>query len=193
MRRIPITVVCLIIVLGSAIATARVDVRAQRDLKFDFTSLKTWAWDPTHPGDVRIALSADSKPEPIQQQVQPVILQAVREQIVGRGYPEASGAPPDFRVIYYLFVTMGSMSQQMGQFLPANAQFHMWPITPQTTAVEFYPQGALVIDALSTTTNSVVWRGVAEAKIQEQNTVEKRTQRLRSIIKDLIAKFPQKK
>ena len=193
MRRIPITVVGLIVVLGSAIATARVDVRAQRDLKFDFTTLKTWAWDPTRPGDVRIALSADSKPEPIQQQLEPIILKAVGEQLVGRGYPEASGAPPDFRLIYYLFITMGSMSQQMGQFLPANAQFHMWPITPQTTAVEFFPRGALVIDALSTKTNGVVWRGVAEAKVQEENTLEKRTQRVRSIIKDLIAKFPEKK
>ena len=108
-RAMRIAVACLIVVLGSAIATARVDVKAQRDVKFDFTSLKTWAWDPTHPGDVRIALSADSKPEPIQQQYEPVILQAVGEQLVGRGYPEASGATPDFRVIYYLFVTMGSM------------------------------------------------------------------------------------
>ena len=192
-RAMRIAAASLIVVLGSAIATARVDVRAQRDLKFDFTTLKTWSWDPTSPGDVRTALSADSKPEPIKEKWEPVILKGVGEQLVRRGYPAASGGPPDFRLIYYLFVTMGSSAQQMGQFLPANAEFYMGPITPSTTAVEFYPKGALVIDALSTATGNVVWRGIAEAKLQEQNSDEKRTQRLNDVIKDLMSKFPQKK
>jgi hypothetical protein len=183
----------LIVILGSAIATARADVKAQRDLKFDFTSLKTWSWDPSSPGDVRLALTAHERPEPIKERWEPVILQAVGERLVARGYPAASSGAPDFHLIYYLFVTIGSMSQELGQFLPANAQWHMWPITPQTTAVEFYPQGALVVDALSTTTGKVVWRGVAQAKLQEQNSDEKREQRLRAVIKDLMSKFPQKK
>ena len=191
-RAMRIAAASLIVVLGSAIATARVDVKAQRDLKFDFTTLKTWSWDPTSPGDVRTALSADSKPEPIKEKWEPVIMKSVAEHLVQRGYPQASGAPPDFHLMYYLFVTMGSSAQQAGQFLPANAEFHMWPITPQTTSVEFYPKGALVVDALSTKTGNVVWRGVAEAKLQEQNSDEKRTQRLQGVIKDLLSKFPQK-
>ncbi len=182
----------LIVVLGAATAMAAADVRAQRDLKFDFTTLNTWAWDATAPGDVRIALTANEKPEPIKEKWEPVIMKAVAEHLVQRGYPQASGAPPDFHLMYYLFVTMGSSAQQAGQFLPANAEFYMWPITPQTTSVEFYPKGALVVDALSTKTGNVVWRGVAEAKLQEGDADSKRTQRLQGVIKDLLSKFPQK-
>ena len=182
----------LIVLCGTVIAMARADVRAQRDLKFDFTSLQTWTWDANAPGDVRVALTAGEKPEPIKEKWEPIIMKAVGEHLVQRGYPQASGAPPDFRLMYYLFVTMGSSAQQAGQFLPANAEFHMWPITPQTTMVEFYPKGALVVDALSMKTGGVVWRGVAEAKLQEQDSDIKRTQRLQGVIKDLISRFPQK-
>ena len=191
-RAARIAVAGLIVLCGTVIAMARADVRAQRDLKFDFTSLQTWMWDANAPGDVRVALTAGEKPEPIKEKWEPIIMKAVGEHLVQRGYPQASGAPPDFRLMYYLFVTMGSSAQQAGQFLPANAEFYMWPITPQTTSVEFYPKGALVVDALSTKTGNVVWRGVAEAKLQEQNSDEKRTQRLQGVIKDLLSKFPQK-
>ena len=47
---------------------------------------------------------------------------------------------------YYVLVTVGSNSQDMGQFLPANAQYGVPMFAPATQSLNIYPQGTLVLD-----------------------------------------------
>ena len=99
---------------------------------------------------------------------------------------------PDFHVTYYVLVTVGSSSQQMGQFLQTNAQWGIPLWSPNTSAMTFYPQGTMVIDAASMATGNLVWRGIAEAKVEMQNSEAERSKRLREVIRDLVTKFPKK-
>jgi uncharacterized protein DUF4136 len=193
MRHIVATGLWLLFSATMSIAWAK--VQAQRDPKFDFTRLKTWSWNPSSPGQVKVWVSADSKSEPVQRQYEPIIMKAVEEQFAARGYPKATGATSDFHVTYYVLVTMGSSSQYAGQFLPTNAQWGIPLFAPNTTALTVYPQGALVLDAASPTPGDVVWRGLGEAKIEieKQLTDAQRAARLTALIKDVVAKFPKKK
>ena len=178
------------VVLAAAMAIAGVKVKSERDPKFDFTSLKTWAWSA--PGTIKMAGPTLRKPEDVERKYQPVITQAIEEEFVRRGYAKAAGAPPDFHVTYYVLLTMGSSSQTAGQFLPSNAQWGIPWFTPSTTALTYYPQGTLVLDAASPAPDRLVWRGAAEAKIELENSEAKRTTRIKDIVKDLISKFPKK-
>jgi hypothetical protein len=181
-----------LLVLTAAITLEAVKIQTQRDPKFDFSPLKTWAWTPSGPGDVKVWVTAESKSEPVKRQYEPVLMQAVEEQLAARGYTRALGAP-DFFVTYFLLVTTGSSSTYAGQFLPSNAQWGIPPFPPSTVNLTAYPQGTLVLDVQSPGPGDQVWRGMAEAKIEMENSEAKRVARLRSIIKDLLAKFPKKK
>jgi Domain of unknown function (DUF4136) len=185
--------VLVTLLAATTIVVEAAKIKVEKDPTFDFSTLKTWAWNPAGPGSVKVIVSPKSKSEPVQRQYEPVIMQAVEDQLAARGYTKASMPPASFFVTYYVLVTLGSSEQYMGQFLPTNAQWGIPMFAPATQSLTYYPQGTLVIDAAAPAATDMVWRGIAEAKIDLENSDEKRTARLQSVIKDLLAKFPKKK
>ena len=136
---------CCVVSAGIVLEAAKITV--QKDPKIDVATFKTWVWHPTAPGDVKVWISADSKSEPVKKQYEPVLMQAVEEQIAARGYTPASAPPADFVITYRLLIAMKDSSQYMGQFLPTNANWGIPPFSPQTQSFSYYPQGTLIIDA----------------------------------------------
>ena len=181
-----------VLVVAAVVSLAAVKVRVERDPAFDFTKLSTWIWNPEGPGLVKIWLYAESKSEPVQKQYEPVIMKAVEDHFAKRGYATGGNYKPDFRVTYYVLITQGSSSQYMGQFLPTNAQWGIPIVSPSTSSLTFYPQGTMVLDVTSIATGNIVWRGIAEAKIESGKTDAQREQRVHDIVGDLLAKFPKK-
>jgi hypothetical protein len=178
----------LLVGVAATVLVASDKVNAQKDPKFDFSRLETWSWSPS-PGDVKVWVTAESKSEPVKQQYEPIIMQSVQDELTRLGFTRSSGSPPDFNVTYYVLVTLGSASQQMGQFLPAVTEWGLPPFAPQTTALRVYPLGTLVLDVESA--DRVVWRGVAQAEINLERTDRERAARLQKVVRDLLAKFPR--
>ncbi len=179
------------------IAIGTVTVEAVRkkiltDPTFDYSKLSTWNWSPKGAGDIKIWMTAAPKPEPVKRQWEPVLMKDVEEQLTARGYSRATTGTPDFLVTYMVLVTVGTSAQQMGQFLPTNANWGLQPFAPQTSSLEMYPSGMLIVDAAAGTPSVVVWRGMAEAKVETEISESKRADKLQGIIKELIAKFPKK-
>ena len=183
----------LLIAIAAPVALEGAKIQTQRDEKFDFTTLKTFAWNPSGAGDIKVWLTGENRSEPVKKKYEPVIMQAFEDQFTARGYTRASGYRPDFTITYMLLVTTGSSSQYAGQFLPTNAQWGIPMFAPATTSLIVYPQGTLVLDVSSEAGKGMIWRGMAEAKIEAENSDEKRVKRINSIVKDLLAKFPKKK
>ena len=183
----------LLIIAATTIATARAKTKAQQDPKFDFTRLKTFGWH-TPPGEVRILVTKESnaRAEPTRRQYEPVLMQAVETELVKRGYTRAAGAAPDFEFAYYVLITVGTAAQEAGQFLDANAQFGIPLFAPQTTSLEVYPQGSIVLDA-RTPGGPVIWRGIVEAKVETVASEAERSKRVQGFMKDLVSKFPKRK
>jgi hypothetical protein len=190
MRRTVAVAVLLGLVATVAIAGPKVQV--QRDPEFDFATLKTWTWNPSGPGDVKVIITADSKSEPVKQTYEPVIMKAVEDELAKRGLARASGAQPDFNVTYYVLITAATASQEMGQFLPAVTQYGVPPFAPQTTSLSIYPKGTLVVDVATPEPRHVVWRAVAQAEIDLEKTDAQRSARLRNIVRDVVSKLPRK-
>jgi ABC-type glycerol-3-phosphate transport system substrate-binding protein len=171
---------------------AGVKVQSQSDQKFAFATLKTWAWNPSGPGDVKVWVTAESDPAPVKRQVEPIIMQAVDEQLAKRNFTRAEERP-DFFVTYYVLVTLGMSSQQLGQFLPSLSEWGVPPFTAPTTSLKIYPEGSLVLDVAAGSTDRVVWRGVAQSEVKPDASDAERTKRVRDAVKDLLEKFPPKK
>jgi hypothetical protein len=52
--------------------------------------------------------------------------------------------------------------------------------------------GSIVLDAVSTKLDRVVWRGIAQSEIEQTNTDAERNARIREAVRDLIKKLPLK-
>jgi hypothetical protein len=182
----------LLLALSATVVMAGAKIKVQRDPKFDFATLKTWTWNPSGPGDVKVWVTAESKSEPVKKTYEPVIMKAVEDELARRGLPRASGGQADFTVTYYVLITVAQGSQQMGQFLPPVTQYGVPPFAPATTALSIYPQGTLVVDIGSPDPGHVVWRAVAQAEVELDRTEAQRSERLRSVIRDIVAKLPRK-
>ena len=177
---------------SATVAMAGPKIQVQRDPEFDFATLKTWTWNPSGPGEVKVVISADSKSEPVKRTYEPVIMKAVEDELARRGSTRASGTQADFNVTYYLLVTVASVSQEMGQFLPAVTQYGVPPFAPQTTSLNIYPKGSLVLDVATPDPRQVVWRAVAQAEVDLDKTDEQRSVRLQKIVRDILSKLPRK-
>jgi hypothetical protein len=177
--------------LGATVAMAGPKIQVQRDPEFNFATLKTWTWNPSGPGEVKVIVTAESKSEPVKQTYEPVIMQAVADELAKRGLAQASAAP-DFTVTYYVLITAATASQEMGQFLPAVTYYGVPPFAPQTTSLSIYPKGTLVLDVATPEPRHVVWRAVTQAEIDLDKTDAQRSARLRNIVRDVLAKLPRK-
>lgn len=191
MRRVAAAL--LLFGLGATAVVAGPKIKIQSNPAFNFAGLKTWAWNPSAPGDVKVWVTAESKSEPVKKQYEPVLMQAVEDELAKVGLTKASGAaPPDFLVTYYMLITVGSTEHQMGQFLPVVTEWGVPPFTAQTTALSVYPMGTLVLDVASPDVQHVVWRAVAQAEIDLEKTEAQRTVRIKSVVHDVVAKLPRK-
>jgi hypothetical protein len=166
---------------------ARVDVRVEFDKTFDFKPIKTWAWTPERPGEVKMARTQEDDPEAARQVAEPIILDAVNTEMKQRGL-QAATAAPDLFVTYYLLLTTNMTTQTMGQFLPATTAWGLPPFAPATQSLKMMNQGSLVIDLSAKGT--VVWRGLALAKVQMGTEAKKREALLREAVRDLLRKYP---
>jgi len=184
----------LLWLLIAAVATlsAKVKVRADQDKQFDFKSVQTWGWDATEAGDVIMARSSEDDPAPIKQRFGPTIVDAVARELTARGLKAAPAGTPDLRFHYYLLVTVGTETQHLGQFLPAVTNWGLPPFIPQATSFNIIQTGSLVLDAVSEKAGGVVWRGIAQAEIDEMRTDPQRDARLGEAVRELVKKFPRK-
>ena len=180
------------IALLSERAVARVDVNIQFDEKFDFSTVKTWAWSPSGYGDVKMARTQTDNPEAYRKVAEPVIVDAVTTELNARGLrsSETSAAPPDITVVYYLLLSTNITAQTIGQFLPNTTAWGLPPFLATTQSFEVFNRGSLVLDLSSG--NNVIWRGVAQSNIKPDADLKKRENVLREAIRDLIKRYPPK-
>ena len=171
------------------VAVEGVDVRVEHDKAFDFKAVRTWAWNPEGPGDVKMARTQDDDPEAMKRKAEPVILDAVSTEMTRRGLQQAASTP-DLLLTYYLLLGTNMTAQTMGQFLPATTAWGLPPFAQATQSMKMMNQGSLVLDLSAK--GVVVWRGVAQAKIEFGAEDKKREALLREGVRDLLRRYPPK-
>jgi hypothetical protein len=177
---------------GSALEAAKTDVTVDYDMKFTFAGLRTWRWHPDGTGDVKLAMSRDDNPAQVAATVDPIIVPAVEREMTANGLVRGDGET-DYFLHYYALVTMGESRQVQGQFLPAVANWGVPPVLlGNTTSLEIYPVGTLVLDVTAVSTKQVVWRGVARRKLDVDRAGAARRTEIERAVRELLKKFPPK-
>jgi hypothetical protein len=169
------------------LAGPKVNVGA--DKAFDFKAARTWGWNPTGPGEVKMARTPDDDPESFRKLAEPIILDAVNGEMPKRGLQQSSSLP-DLQLTYYLLLTAGAAAQTLGQFLPATPVWGLPPFAPATQSLTVMNQGSLVFDFASK--GNVVWRGVVQAQVSPDADDKKREEKLREGVRELLKRYPPK-
>ena len=191
-RLLALVVAVVAATAGSGVDAAKTDVTVDYDMKFTFAGLRTWRWHPDGAGDVKLAVSRDDNPAQVAATVDPMIVPAVERELAANGLVRGDG-DTDFFVHYYALVTVGESRQVQGQFLPAVANWGVPPVLlGNTTSLEIYPVGTLVLDVTAVSTKQVVWRGVARRKLDINRSGAARRTEIEKAVRELLKKFPPK-
>jgi hypothetical protein len=177
---------------GPRLDAADTDLKVDYDKKFSFAGVKTWAWHPDGPGDVRLAITAEDDPKKVAARVDPIIIPSVEREMTARGLARTAG-DADVYVHYYVLATVNQLSQIQGQFVPAVPDWGLPPFLTSTSALSVYPVGSLIIDVTSKADRAIVWRGAAERKIDVTKPDAERRKVLENAVRDLLKRFPPKK
>jgi hypothetical protein len=97
-------------------------------------------------------------------------------------------AEPDLIVGYYLLLSTNMSAQTIGQFLPATTAWGLPPFAAATQSLKIMNQGSLVLDLSAKGT--VVWRGLAQARIKLDADALQREALLRESVRDLLRRYP---
>ena len=181
-------VAAALLLLAAQAALLAVDVKVAFDKTFDFKSVSTWSWSEGY-GQVLLARTKDDDPDVWRKAAEPIILDAVKTSMTQHGFKAAEGAP-QVTITYYLALTTNMESQQLGQFLPPTMEWGIPPFQGVTQSLKILNKGSLVLD-LSANKN-VVWRGMAQAQLKPDATMERREKLLRESVRDLIRRIPRK-
>lgn len=178
--------------IGGGLEAAKTDVTVDYDMRFKFAGLRTWRWHPDGAGDVKLAMSRDDNPAEVAATVDPIIVPAVERELTANGLVRGDG-DTDFFLHYYALVTVGESRQVQGQFLPAVANWGVPPVLlGNSTSLEIYPVGTLVLDVTAVSTKQVVWRGVARRKLDINRSGAERRTEIEKAVRELLKKFPPK-
>ncbi len=188
-----LSVLCLA-ALVAATLSARIKVQSDFDPNADFTVLKTWAWPPDGPGQMKMALTKEDDPEVPRKRFEPVLVAAVEETMAKKGLPKAAaGQQPDFLLAYFGLISLNTSSQVMGQFIPGTMEWGIPPFEGRTQSLKIYEQGTLVLDAMTPDGKKPIWRAIARAELNRERSDAERNKNLREAVSDLLKEFPPKK
>ncbi len=185
-------VVAGVLALAVAVVQAGVKVRADFDKEYDFSKVRTFGWDAAGAGEVKLLMKEGGDPEQIRARWEPTIKDAVEQELTKRGLAPATGGTPDLVMHYYFLSGPNSESQFRGQFVGAVPPWGLPDFEMTTTSFKIFEQGTLVLDFIDGPKRQIVWRGVAEAEVNRQNSPAKREQRLREAVGELLKKYPPK-
>ena len=165
-------------------ACASISVDREFDPDANFAAYQTFDWMPTE--SRRVDLRAR---DPM---VEQRIRDAIERELGAKGLQKAGSDEPDVRIAYLLVLQDGLDPQTMYETSDPDWRYRTYGPARTATRTQFLTTGTLVIDVFDSGRKELVWRGVAEGEVKDIQDPEKRTARINSAVKDILAEFPPK-
>ena len=159
-----------------AAACATIEISTDYDPAADFSKLRTWAFaDPGQPtGNPRLDSSL----------VRSRIFQALESELAVKGYGRAVGVEPDFLVDTHVALSRELDIHTFHQGYRRSG----WGTSE--TVVREVERGSLVLDFLDPQSRELLWRGIAQARVDRGSTPAERSQRIREAVRLMLQDFP---
>jgi hypothetical protein len=184
-----LTHLSLVLLFSAILACGRIEVRSEYDPGTDFSWLRTYEW----------------MPDPDMLSLHPLIRSAERDarvksivdrELSRKGYAKLGSGEPDFQIRYLASIRRNLASTTVRESNPQMEDpegIHWRRIGAMQTYSVDYQQGSLIITIVRPGAKAPLWKGIAEAVLDESAPAEKRRQRLQAAIQKILEKFPPKK
>lgn len=170
-------IVVALLLCVSGCATFR--IQTDYDPAVDFGRLRTYAWQPrTERSEADARINNDL--------LDARVRSAVDRVLQARGYQLVTDAAHDFNVAY--IVTIDTRTDV--HTIPVTYGWGWWGVMGTETYVDQYEQGTLLLDVIDAGSNKLVWRGSAAARVVDEETPERRTQRVNEAVEKILERFP---
>jgi hypothetical protein len=171
-----------ILLIACGVAQAQ-KIKVEFDKSADFSTFKTYAWDPTPQATGKPVLVA-------------AIKGAINQELAKRGLKEVAANPELYVAMYGgvdsdLAVTYSDFYYGPYGIPPFGQSFVMWGMTPGTTNTAVVHKGQLVVDLIDAGHKKLVWRGIATQNLSNQQM--KLLKQVNTAVEKLLAKYPPKK
>ncbi|HTO54278.1 MAG TPA: DUF4136 domain-containing protein [Myxococcota bacterium] len=167
-----------------ALACSSIDVKQDWDPNADFAKLHTWAWQSSTP-------SVTGNPRLDDPLVHARIQGALEKALAAKGFAKESVPRPDFLVAYHIAIQQKLDARTI---YTGYGPYRGWyGVGGAQTVVDEYDVGTLLVDFIDPDSNSVIWRGSAQSRLQELKTPEERQARIQTAVDQVLAQFPPTK
>lgn len=192
--RIGITLL-MVTVMG---ACSGLQVYQDYDPSADFAQYRTFAWAPDPPrGGGHVLIDSPLMDRRIRT--------AIETTLKSRGHRQAESDRPDFFVTYQLVVKTQIEVNTIGPAIGWGGYpfghwrypypfwgypYPYWSGIDQTTYVDQYEVGTLIIDFTDAETHQLFWRGIGERRLSQQSTPEKTTEMVNRTVAEILSQYP---
>jgi hypothetical protein len=182
MGRLAIPLGALIVLLAGC---SSVSVKRDYDASFDFSQLKTYAWQHAEqPKSGNPRIDNDLNDERIRT--------AVATELAAKGFQMVEKELADFHVAYFVEfkqrIEGSSVSFGLG-----GGSYGRYGGVGYNTSVSDYEEGYLTIDFINPSNGKNIWRGVGRRRTYDSNNPAKTTKAVNAIVAGILKKFPPPK
>jgi hypothetical protein len=173
----------LLALLLSVAGCATLNIQDDYDPEENFAILKTYAWAPSE-------TEAPKDPRVQNDLLEGRVHESVDAVLSLKRYGLAPGDEmPDFWVTYHAGIESKIDAQTIQTAYPYYRGYSRWGGYSETFVSE-YDQGTLVLDVINSKSEKLIWRGSAQARVCDNSSPEKRSERVRSAIAAILERFP---
>jgi hypothetical protein len=168
-----------IVVVAMMAGCATVNIRSEHDPQADFMKYKTFNFPLNIDDFARNVIRANPF-------LHKEMLSVLEETMAAKGYVKTDNKPDLFVVYHVATEKKNSVSTYTGGYYGWG--YRGWGVGYTNVRVDQYTEGTLVIDLVDADEEDLVWRGWASGTIEDRPNYD----RLRDVVKGMLAEFPPK-
>ena len=179
--------VLMALMLSLIAACSGIPVNQDFEQGFDFSSLKTFAWDANEEDQWGVADSNEL--------VDRRIRSAIESSLTSRQFNQADAAKADFLVLYNVEVDQRISSSNVsgGVSVGRSTRGRHGSIGISTgSQIRTYEQGTLLIDVIDVASDKLVWRGTSSQALPDLSDPQRLTDHINATVEKMLAQFPPK-
>lgn len=177
--------ISMALMLAMITACSSIPVSQDFEQGFDFSSLKTFAWDSNEENQWGLADSNEL--------VDRRILSAIQNTLTTKQFSQVDKENADFLVLYNVEVEQRISSSNVsgGVSMGRSTRSRHGSIGFSTgSQVRVYDQGTLLIDVIDVASDKLVWRGVSSQALPNLSDPQRLTDHINSTVAAILKQFP---
>lgn len=176
----------IILILIMLQACSGIQVSQDFEQGFDFSGLKTFAWDANENNEWGLTSN---------ELVGRRIVAAIENTLMAQQFSQVDSAQADFLILYNVVVEQRISSSNVsgGVSMGRSSRSRHGSIGISTgSQVRTYDEGTLLIDVIDVASDKLVWRGVSSQALPDLSDPQRLTDRINETVEKILAQFPPK-